>query len=181
MTTENIFSTVNARMTEGVMVHSKLACLFIWLGFPEFAEEHMCHMREEATNLVCLNQYYSANYDALIPESDVTAEKVIPDALYSVSSFDIKDEQLKDAVKNAFLTWTEWEYATKKQLELYSTTLRENGETLAACYLETMGKMVEMELEDAETKRRKLEMCGYDLTYLVQIGCEKEKGLHYGD
>jgi len=149
MTTEEIFTKIDGRMTEALMMHQKLYIYFLFLNEKGIAEKHLERYLEESENLADLNSFYTESYDKMIPKSEVGTPAVIPDAWYRYSRTDVDADTKRMSVLNGLTKWKEWEEETRSMYSTMYSRLMENGDVEAADYVVSLARNAAKEMREA--------------------------------
>ena len=104
------------------------------------------------------NNGYNRNY----------AMEVIPQNWYNYTRYDVDAGTKRNAVKDGFKKWIEYEKDTKQYLTQMAQRLEQMNEREAARKLEPLVEHVEKEIMTAEDKMMNLESTGYDMNYILQ-------------
>lgn len=104
------------------------------------------------------NNGYNRNY----------AAEIIPQNWYNYTRYDVDASTKRNAVKDGFKKWIEYEKETKQYLTQMAQRLEQMNERDAARKLENLVEHVEKEIMTAEDKMMNLESTGYDMNYILQ-------------
>lgn len=96
------------------------------------------------------------------------AAEVIPQNWYNYTRYDVDASTKRNAVKEGFKKWVDYEKETKQYLTQMVKQLEEMDERPAAKKLEHLVEHVEKEIAMAEEKMMNLESTGYDMNYILQ-------------
>ncbi len=93
---------------------------------------------------------------------------VIPANWYQHTRYDVDASTKRQAVRDGFKRWIEYEKDTKQFLQNMSQRLEQANDREAARKLDYLIDHVEGEIECAEEKMMALENSGYDMNYILQ-------------
>ena len=175
MTIEEIYNKIASHMIEGVMYHSEFAKACDFLGLWGFAKCHMHHQFEEEKNYCCLSHYYATHCFKLLKVDNIPRPEVIPESWYKYSTYDVDVGTKRNAVKEMFAKWMEWEKTTKNFYEEMRHELTEINELDAAMQIDCYIRDVSKELCHVEKKIIKLETLGYDIGAIINMSEIMEK------
>lgn len=96
------------------------------------------------------------------------AQDVIPQNWYKYTRYDVDSNTKRQAVKDGFKKWLDYEKETKQFLVEMAKYLEQMGEREASRKLDYLIDDVEKEIEHAEHKMIALENTGYDMNYILQ-------------
>lgn len=125
------------------------------------ANNNMANNRNNNSNMASNNNTYSPNYNNY-------ANNVIPKNWYAHTRYDVDANTKRNAVRDGFNKWIEYEKDTKQYLENMIQRLEESNAREAARKLDYLIDHVEKEIEHAEEKKMALENSGYDMNYILQ-------------
>jgi hypothetical protein len=94
--------------------------------------------------------------------------QVIPQNWYKYTRYDVDSSTKRNAVRDGFKRWLDYERETKEYLTQMGQRLEAQNEREAARKLEYLIDHVEHEIEHAEEKMMELENSGYDMNYILQ-------------
>lgn len=103
---------------------------------------------------------YNANYN--------NYANIIPQNWYAHTRYDVDASTKRNAVRDGFKRWIDYEKETKQYLTNMSQQLEQINEREAARKLDYLIEHVEKEIECAEEKMMALENSGYDMNYILQ-------------
>ena len=103
---------------------------------------------------------YNANYN--------NYANIIPQNWYTHTRYDVDAGTKRNAVRDGFKRWIDYEKETKQYLTNMSQQLEQINEREAARKLDYLIEHVEKEIECAEEKMMALENSGYDMNYILQ-------------
>lgn len=107
------------------------------------------------------------------------ANNVIPTNWYNYTRYDVDQGTKRNAVKDGFKKWIEYEKETRQYLSQMAQRLEQMNEREAARKLDHLIEHVEKEIATAENKMMNLESTGYDMAYILQQQDELKR--HYAD
>ena len=96
------------------------------------------------------------------------AQDVIPQNWYKYTRYDVDSNTKRQAVKDGFKKWLDYEKETKQFLVEMAKYLEQMGEREASRKLDYLIDDVEKEIEHAERKMISLENTNYDINYILQ-------------
>jgi len=112
-------------------------------------------------NSMSPNSSYNPNYNNY-------ANNIIPQSWYAHTRYDVDAATKRNAVRDGFAKWIEYEKDTKQFLENMSQRLEQANARDAVRKLDYLIDHVEKEIEQAEEKKMVLENSGYDMNYILQ-------------
>ena len=112
-------------------------------------------------NAMSPNSSYNPNYNNY-------ANNIIPQNWYAHTRYDVDAATKRNAVRDGFMKWIEYEKDTKQFLENMVQRLEQSNAREAARKLDYLIDHVEKEIEHAEEKKMALENSGYDMNYILQ-------------
>ena len=107
------------------------------------------------------------------------ANNVIPTNWYNYTRYDVDQGTKRNAVKDGFKKWIEYEKETRQYLSQMAQRLEQMNEREAARKLDHLIEHVEKEIATAEDKMMNLESTGYDMGYILQQQDELKR--YYAD
>ena len=174
MTTEEVFSMLDARGIKGMMFHQQMADYFDFLNLRGYKRLHEYRFLSESAELRGLHRYYINHYNRLIPQRDPGDPKAIPDSWYRYSRQDVGPADKKKFILSAFHDWVEWETETKKIYEDAWNALCSNKDYAAVNKISKCLADVDMELKKATRMCITLKDVDADLDYVLTV----QDGLH---
>ena len=96
------------------------------------------------------------------------AQDVIPQNWYKYTRYDVDSNTKRQAVKDGYKKWLDYEKETKQFLVEMAKYLEQIGEREASRKLDYLVDNVEKEIEHAEQKVIALENTNYDINYILQ-------------
>lgn len=103
---------------------------------------------------------YNANYN--------NYANIIPQNWYAHTRYDVDASTKRNAVRDGFKRWIDYEKETKQFLENMVQRLEQANAREASRKLDYLIDHVEKEIEHAEEKMMALENSGYDMNYILQ-------------
>jgi hypothetical protein len=119
------------------------------------------NMANNNSNRPSNNSTYNPNYNNY-------ANNIIPQNWYAHTRYDVDANTKRNAVKEGFTKWIEYEKDTKQYLEDMIQRLEQANAREAARKLDYLIEHVEKEIQHAEEKLMALENSGYDMSYILQ-------------
>lgn len=110
------------------------------------------------------NNYNTGNYNA----NYNNYANIIPQNWYTHTRYDVDASTKRNAVRDGFKRWIEYEKETKQFLENMVQRLEQANAREASRKLDYLIDHVEKEIEHAEEKMMALENSGYDMNYILQ-------------
>ena len=122
---------------------------------------NMSNSNNNGTSMPNTNSTYNPNYN--------NYANVIPQNWYAHTRYDVDASTKRNAVRDGFKRWIDYEKETKQYLENMMQRLEKiEGGREAARKLDYLIDHVEKEIEHAEEKMMSLENSGYDMNYILQ-------------
>lgn len=171
-TIAQIYATLQALFTQGLMFHNQLYNYFLFLGLKGYAQEQYHHYIEESKNFLKFQHYYITHYHHLLDEERINNPNILPQSWFTKSQDEIIDK--KDFVANGFKQWIEWERSVKNLLCVSAERLRDLGDTASYFFLSDFIRDVDNELAAAEQQLLELQAINFDMTYIIDTQ-EKRK------
>ena len=172
MTTEEIFSKINAHLAKGLMIHDQISNAFGFLNLCGYQKCHEQHYYEESINYREFNKFYLTYYHKLIPNLPPENVEIIPTSWYKYMRENVDTNTRRQSVRDLFKKWIEWETDTKNLLQTSYAQLRENNDFFAADKIMEMLKEVSDELATAYNSYINLSSTDYDIVFITE---EQEK------
>lgn len=151
MTTEEIFSKIDARGIGGMMFHQQMADYYGFLNMCEYMCLHDKRFKEESESLRSLHHYYIEKYGKLIQQQKVSDPEAIPQVFMRYSQSDITSSDKHKYVLSGFEKWVEWEKETKDILMTCYKELINNSEFTTA--QEILRRLCDVDNEIVEAKK----------------------------
>lgn len=175
MTVEEIFSRLSTHMVNGLMLHNQLASGFAFLNLEGYKKCHEYQYLEESFNYRCLQDYFLAYHNKLIPETKIDNTNVIPNTWYKYTQMDVDTNTKRSAIRDMFKAWVEWEKEAKQLLETSYKELYDLGEICAAMKIAWFLKNTSKELKHAQEHQIYLENLNYDICHIIEEQKELKK------
>lgn len=106
----------------------------------------------------------------MLPEEmELNNPKVIPASWYRYKRQDVDTNTRRNAVKEGYERWIDWETQTKALYEKHSKALLDDGAVAAAIVVGKLADDVSDELADAEKEKLELEAMDYDPTGIIDM------------
>lgn len=193
-----LYSELINRMKQGVEMHEQLADYYAFLNLPGYQKCHEYQMLCELLTYRKAKDMYLKEYNKLVQPNYAYANmpasmnnmansgsnngnsnmamnrgknyamEVIPQNWYNYTRYDVDASTKRNAVKEGFKKWIDYENETKQYLNQMVKQLEQLDENTAAKKLETLIEHVEKEIATAEDKIMNLESTGYDMSYILQ-------------
>lgn len=168
MSVEDIFAEISEHMLKGLMFHEEMANYFAFLCLEGYSCCHEHHYKEESKSYRKVTNYYITHYNQLIPKrGKLDAPQIIPTSWYGHDRKDVDANIKRNAIREAFQSWVDWEKETKELYELKYKELCEINEVAAAHFISYFIKDVDYELKDAETEMLNLIAINFDMPYIM--------------
>ena len=171
-TVDEIFTTLNNHMIQGLMFHDDMRKYYSFLGLNGYRKTHENHYMHENKNYINLYQFYMDHYERLIPQVEIAVDPVVPKNWYKYKKIDVDANTKRNAIKSGIELWVKWETDTKKLLCDSYKQLIELGEIASAKYIEELIEDVDGELLYAKNKQAYLIDIDYDL---IQISVDQKE------
>ena len=167
MTVDEIFSELAAHSIQGLMAHDQLADYYTFLNLPGYAKTHEYQFFKENKSYKELCTYYITHYNKLINVQRVDDPKIMPEAWYGHSRYDVDVATRKNSIKKGLETWVQWEMDTKNLYENCIKELMNIGEVASAMYIKGMLRDNVKELERAEHYLLNKRASDYDISIII--------------
>ena len=168
MSVEDIFAEISEHMLKGLMFHEEMANYFAFLCLEGYSDCHEHRYKDESKSYRKVTNYYITHYNQLIPKrGKLDAPQIIPITWYGHDRKDVDANIKRNAIREAFQSWVDWEKETKKLYESKRTELCEMKEVAAALFIDHFIKDVDYELKDAETEMLNLMAINFDMPYIM--------------
>lgn len=185
---QQLYSELINRMKQGVEMHEQLADYYGFLNLPGYQKCHeyqmLCelltyrkakdmYMKEynqlvQPSNMANMNSMTNMNNNSNNNSSSQNYANVIPTGWYSHTRYDVDSGTKRNAVRDGFKRWIDYEKETKQYLLEMAQKLEQANEREASRKLDYLIDHVEKEIEHAEEKMMALENAGYDMNYILQ-------------
>ena len=171
MTVEEIFSNINAHMLKGISIHNQIANAFSFLNLFGYQKCHEYHYYEESNNCRCLNDFYLNQYHKLIVEQkiDELSNPIIPSSWYKYTREDVDINTKRQAVRDLYKKWVDWETETRDSLQRYYKQLYDLDEICAAKKIAYFLEDVNNELCNAYQDYIYLKSVDYDIVHITEL------------
>lgn len=168
MSVENVFAEISEHMLKGLMFHEEMANYFAFLCLEGYSQCHEHHYREESKSYRKVTNYYISHYNQLIPKRGrLETPQLIPNTWYGHDRKDVDANIKRNAIREAFQSWVDWEKETKELYETKRSKLCEMKEVAAALFIDCFIKDVDNELKDAQTEMLNLMAINFDMPYIM--------------
>lgn len=191
---QQLYSELIDRMKQGVEMHEQLADYYGFLNLPGYQKCHEYQMLEELLTYRKAKDAYMKEYNQLVPLSmmvngisnmtnnnsnngmnnmnngngNYNYTNVIPQNWYKYTRYDVDASTKRNAVKEGFQKWVNYEKETKQFLTNMVKRLEQAEDRESARKLDYLIDHVQKEIECAEEKLMALENSGYDMNYILQ-------------
>lgn len=192
---QQLYSELINKMKQGVEMHEQLADYYGFLNLPGYQKCHEYQMLCELLTYRKAKDMYMKEYNQLVqPLSMLSAlsnmannnsmattpannntmgtpnnyANVIPQNWYTHTRYDVDASTKRNAVRDGFKRWIEYEKDTKEYLTQMTQRLEQQNAREAARKLDYLIDHVEKEIECAEEQMMALENSGYDMNYILQ-------------
>lgn len=182
---QQLYSELINRMKQGLEMHEQLADYYGFLNLPGYQKCHEYQMLCELLEYRKAKDQYMREYNQLVQpvnmmsnmtnmsatnnnSSNVNYTNVIPQNWYTHTRYDVDANTKRNAVKDGFKKWIDYEKDVKQYLMNMGQYLEQKNEREAARKLDHLIDHVEKEIEHAEEKMMALENTNYDMNYILQ-------------
>lgn len=187
---QQLYSELINRMKQGVEMHEQLADYYGFLNLPGYQKCHEYQMLCELLTYRKAKDMYMREYNQLVPPTNMTNNSmsnmtnmsnnnnnnpnynnyanVIPQQWYQHTRYDVDASTKRNAVRDGFKRWIEYEKETKQFLTDMTKRLEQADEREAARKMDYLVEHVDKEIQHAEEKMMALENSGYDMNYILQ-------------
>lgn len=188
---QNLYSELINHMKQGVEMHEQLSDYYAFLNLPGYQKCHEYQMLCELLTYRKAKDMYLKEYNKLVQPTyadngamnNMSANNnnnnsmrqrrnysadVIPVNWYNHTRYDVDASTKRNAVKEGFKKWIDYEKDTKQFLTQMMQKLEQMDEREATRKLEYLVDHVEKEIDSAEEKLMNLESAGYDMNYILQ-------------
>lgn len=206
---QQLYSDLINRMKQGVEMHEQLADYYSFLNLPGYQKCHEYQMLCELLTYRKAKDMYMKEYNQLIQPATMMSNngmgnmnnnnnnstnnnsnmnsmnnnynynQVIPQNWYKYTRYDVDTSTKRNAVRDGFKRWIDYEKETKDFLTQMGQRLEAQNEREAARKLDHLIEHVEKEIQTAENKMMDLESTGYDMSYILQQ--QKPLQEHYAE
>ena len=167
MTVEEIFKELSERAIKGVMFHDNMTDYYDFLNLHGYKKMSEYHARSEMKGLRSLHTYYLNHYNKLVLDSQFDSLDVIPKSWYDHTRLDVDINTKRQAVKESFAKWVEWERGTKALYSQMYKELCDLGEVASAMKIAEFVKDVDHELKWVERKQIELQSADYAMDFII--------------
>lgn len=180
-----VFNKVNERLLKGIKFHEQMADYFDFLNLHGLKREMEYHFFKESAKLRGLHRYVINHCNRLVNDIEIGTIKNIPSSWYSVEKLNIDNGTRRQAIKEAFEKWYEWEKSTKEFLQEQFKILTDNRKIASANKINELIQEVDKELKYLTRQMLEYKSVDYDLNYIVfqqneLHECYKEKTKNIG-
>lgn len=166
MEVNEIFQGLVDHALTGVMLHSQMAQYFDFLNLHGYKKMSMYHAKAELCNLDKIKAYYLNHYNKLIKEH-FNDPGAIPEGWYEHVRQDVDINTKRQAVRDGFTKWKDWEKDTKKYYSDMYKELCDIGEVAAAMKLSCCVEDVDKELKWVERKLLELQAADFGMDFII--------------
>ena len=149
------------------MLHDYMVDYFNFLNLHGYKRMSEYHAKHEMQNFRKIHRYYLDHYNKLIPDIRFENTEIIPEKWYEHYRTDVDTNTKRQAVKDAFIKWKNWEKETKKLYEQMYVELFNLGEIASARKIAKLVKGVDNELKWVCRKYIDLESADYSIDYIL--------------
>ena len=167
MTVDEIFSSINAHMIEGLMIHSQMSDYYNFLGLEGYHKCHEYHFYKESCAFRKLNNYYFKHFNKFIINVPVDDPQLIPGDWYKYTRQQVDNATRKNAIQTGFNKWSSWEKDTKVLYEKMYQELMLLNEVSAATFVKQLIEEVNEEHAAACQKNLELKSIDYNLVDIM--------------
>lgn len=167
MTVEEIFSKLASQMVEGLMLHSKMADYYGFLGFEGYSKCHRYHYFEENKNYRKISDYYLHHYDKIIEELPAPRPDIIPDTWFKYKRNDVSSQTRKVCLQAGLERWISWETDSKQLYEKLYMELINLNECASAFVVNELIKDVDNELAMARQELLEKNIIDYNINDII--------------
>lgn len=187
---QQLYSELINRMKQGIEMHGQLSDYYGFLNLPGYQKCHEYQMLCELLTYQKAKNMYMKEYNQLVQPlnmmngmtnlsnmsnnnntntpTNLNYANVIPNQWYSHTRYDVDANTKRNAVRDGFKRWIDYEKDTKQFLIKMGEQLEQKNEREAARKLDYLIDHVEKEIEHAEEALMSLENSGYDMNYILQ-------------
>lgn len=186
---QQLYSELINRMKQGVEMHEQLADYYNFLNLPGYQKCHEYQMLCELLTYRKAKDMYMREYNQLVPPVNMVNNgmsnmtnmannnnnsnynnyaNVIPQQWYQHTRYDVDASTKRNAVRDGFKRWIEYEKETKQFLTDMTKRLEQADEREASRKMDYLVEHVDKEIQHAEEKMMALENSGYDMNYILQ-------------
>ena len=171
MSIDLIFSELAGHQLEGVMLHAELSNYFDFLALSGFTAQQEYRFLEESKEDRELHRYYIEHFNRMIDISTVNLDSAsrIPRDMFTMTRYDLINDDRRMAIKAAFDEWVTWERDTRRFLEgIYVKLFDESAISAGNFVLQKISDVAE-ELRQAEEQSLMLQSMDYDLPNIYDM------------
>ena len=186
---QQLYSELINRMKQGIEMHEQLSDYYGFLNLPGYQKCHEYQMLCELLTYQKAKNMYMKEYNQLVQPlnmmngitnlsnmsnnntntpTNLNYTNVIPNQWYNHTRYDVDANTKRNAVRDGFKRWIDYEKDTKQFLIKMGEQLEQKNEREAARKLDYLIDHVEKEIEHAEEALMSLENSGYDMNYILQ-------------
>lgn len=169
MTVCEVFSKISGHQQEGCKFHSDMIDYFDFLGLRGFKRVQEYHFFEETIGMEKTRRYFMSHFNKLIEPMVQESLLVIPDSWYRYNKLDVDGGTKKQAIKDAYEKWYEWETRTRDLYKEWYCELWNLKEIDAADEVEDLIEDVTEELKRIDRMRIDLKSIDYDLCTIYEL------------
>lgn len=147
---KEIYKEILMRQSVALKFHSDMKNLFDFLNLRKWKRKHEYQMFKEGAEMSGLQRYFINHHGYLIHEGNVPDTHYIPNELYNVHRLEVTDAQRKQATRQAFRAYCDWERDTKDFLQKQFAKLGRLEKTADQNKINELIKDVDMELKEVE-------------------------------
>ena len=166
---QEVYSTLNDRMSKGISFHEQLADYFCFLGLQGFKRMLEYQYMKECAEKRKLHRRYIDTYHKVLPMKQVQLPMFIPSEWSRYKTSDIDDNTISKYVRSALQVYKQWEEETKQVYTEQCEILKENGMTSDYEFVKEMIVDVEKELKKINRLHDMLNGTGYDVNMIQGV------------
>lgn len=163
----DVFNAISQHIVKGVMFHEQMADYFDFLnlqGLKRWSEyQFLC----EGAELRGIHRYAINHLNRLVKDENIDASSVIPSSWFNATKMQVDNSTRKQAVKDAFDKWFEWEKDTKEFYEQQFKVLTDNAKIAEANKVNELICDVDHELKCVTRKMLEYKSVEWSLDYIV--------------
>ena len=175
MTIEEIFGAIGKHMVEGLMIHSKLADFYGFIGLEGYKQCHEFHFFCENKSYREINNYYLYHFGKLIEDRRFVNPDIIPDSWFNYTRADVGDDTRKNSIQAGIEKWVLWERQTKDLYQKMYIELINIEEIAAAIMVKKLIEDVDYELAEAEQEWIEKKSMNYNINDIIMEQKEMKK------
>lgn len=162
-----VFNEISNRMIGNLMRHEQMADYFDFLNLHGLKRWHEYQFFEESAELRGIHRYAINHCNRLVREDNVESVRSIPTSWYNYTRQQVDGATRKQAVKDAFQKWYEWETETKEHYEMLFKRLTDNGKIAEADKINELILDVDEEIKRLTRKMLEYRSVDYDMAYIL--------------